>query len=61
MKQRFDVTNLDSLERDFAKAKLEVSEWEWIHGYLPLYLSQKNRLLREKEKRELEQNKRTKK
>lgn len=55
MKYRFDVTTLDSLERDFAKARETMSEWDWLHGgYLSLYLSQKNRLLKEKEKRESE-------
>lgn len=64
MKFRFDVTTLESLEIDFSKAKAQLSEWEWLHGgYLALYLSQKSRLLKEKEKREQQdsKNKRTKK
>mgnify|MGYP003459806209 FL=1 len=62
MKFKFDVTTLETLEVDFAKAKALMSEWEWHSGgYLALYLSQKNRLLKAKENAELKKNSRTKK
>lgn len=64
MRFKFDVTTLESCERDFMAAKEVMSEWDWLHGgYLSLYLSQKNRLLREKEQREQQnaKNRRTKK
>ncbi len=64
MRFKFDATTLESLERDFMKAKEEMSEWDWLHGgYLSLYLSNKNRLLKEKEKRDeiYRKNKRAKK
>jgi len=64
MRFRFDVTTLESLERDFMDAKSKMSEWDWLHGgYLSLYLSNKNRLLKEKEKRDeiYRKNKRAKK
>lgn len=55
MRFRFDVTTLESLERDFMAAKAVMDEWDWIHGgYLSLYLSNKNRLLKEKEVRDKE-------
>lgn len=58
MRFKFDVTNLDSLERDFKIAREQMSDWDWYQGgYLSLYLSQKNRLLREKEQREQQTNK----
>lgn len=64
MRFKFDVTTLESCERDFMAAKEVMSEWDWLHGgYLSLYLSQKNRLLKEQEKKNAEtsKNKRAKK
>lgn len=61
---KFNVTTLETLESDFMDAKSKMSEWDWLHGgYLSLYLSNKNRLLKEKEKRDAEitKNKRAKK
>lgn len=62
MKFKFDVTTLETCERDFMAAKEIMSVWEWFRGgYLALYLSQKNRLLKAKENAESKKNSRTKK
>lgn len=64
---RFDITTLETLERDFAKAKAESYEkdngWTWLNIDIHLYLSCKNRLLKQIEKSESEtrKNKRAKK
>jgi len=61
---RFDVTTLETLERDFSKARETMTQWDWEYGgYEALYTSQKKRLLKEKETRDeiYRKNKRAKK
>ena len=61
MKVRFDIGTLESLEKDFAKAKEESyandAGWTWLNCDLYLYVSCKNRLLKQMELREAEANK----
>jgi len=61
MKARFDISTLDTLEADFLKAKLESYEkdagWTWLNCDIYLYVSCKNRLLKQMELREAEINK----
>ena len=58
MKVRFDISTLDTLEADFLKAKLESYEndagWTWLNCDIYLYVSCKNRLLKQMELREAE-------
>lgn len=64
MKTRFnfDVTSIEGCIESFKKAKSEMGIWEWEKGgYESLYNSQMNRLKREQEQKEIEQNKRKKK
>ena len=62
MKFKFDVNTLEGLEETFTEARKTLTDWEWHSGgYLALYLSQKNRLLKAKENAELKKNSRTKK
>jgi len=64
MKTRFnfDVTSIEKCKESFMKAKEEMGYWDWhIGGYEALYNSQMKRLLKEKEQKEIEQNKRKKK
>ena len=58
MKVRFDISTLDTLEADFLKAKLESyandAGWTWLNCDIYLYVSCKNRLLKQMELREAE-------
>jgi len=61
MAVKFDISTLESLEIDFAKAKAESYEndagWTWLNCDLHLYVSCKNRMLKQMELREAEINK----
>ena len=61
MAVKFDISTIDTLEADFLKAKLESYEkddgWTWLNCDLPLYVSCKNRLLKQMEAKDAEINK----
>ncbi len=63
MKVKFDITTLETLERDFAKAKEESyandDGWTWLNCDIHLYVTCKDRLLKQIEKRESETRKNT--
>lgn len=67
MKVKFDITTLETLERDFQKAKEESyatdEGWTWLNCDIHLYVTCKARLLKKLEEREqqINKNKRTKK
>jgi len=67
MAVKFDISTLETLERDFAKAKAESyatdDGWTWLNCDIHLYNTCKNRLLKQQEKRdaEISKNKRAKK
>jgi len=58
MAVKFDISTLESIEIDFAKAKLESYENDagrtWLNCDLHLYVSCKTRLLKQMELREAE-------
>lgn len=61
---RFNITTLETCDRDFLKAKSEMTLWEWEKGgYEALYLSCRKRLLNKQKEDEskIAKNKRTKK